>query len=252
MSSKVYANCGPCQDVAVERNVLIDCATGQPLVFPGADCNTPAWVKSCDPPQPECSLALAMNPITLEVVAVVACVSAGVPTFTQYNLDGTPYLGPQPVAIDKEWAFQTHIMCAAGATVTRTDVFLDGSNTPAFQIWQDMLGLVIAAPASVTYGKCEAGAALRVYTGFERIGSIFTLADALAASPGATRISAYTIKQISGHGSVTGDAGSGVPLDAGETWSGSANSGDNFDELSLNISFDPQGGEMRLMWQYVM
>lgn len=157
MSSKVYANCGPCQDVAVERNVLIDCATGQPLVFPGANCNTPAWVKSCDPPQPECSLALAMNPITLEVVAVVACVSAGVPTFTQYNLDGTPYTGPQPVAIDKEWAFQSHDMCDNGvSTVTRTDVFLDGSNTPAFQIWQDMLGAVIAAPnvATLTYGAC--------------------------------------------------------------------------------------------------
>lgn len=173
MSSKVYTNCGPCQDVPVERSLLIDCATGQPLVFPGANCNTPAWVKSCDPPQPECSLALAMNPITLEVVAVVACVSAGVPTFTQYNLDGTPYTGPQPVAIDKEWAFQSHDMCDNGvSTVTRTDVFLDGSNTPAFQIWQDMLGVVIAAPnvATLSYGACQVRRLVGVLAGHVRGG----------------------------------------------------------------------------------
>ena len=192
MNPKLIQMCDPCGDIPSLRTVQIDCATGQPITppgtdcvtpawvkscdpvpgadcvtpawvkpcdpLPGSDCNTPAWVKSCDPPQPDCSLGLAMNPITLEVVAVVVCVSNGVPSFTQYNLDGTPYTGPQPVAIDKEWAFQTHTMCDNGAqTVTRTDVFIDGAQVPAYVIWQDMAGNVIAAPnvATLSYGACQ-------------------------------------------------------------------------------------------------
>jgi len=172
MIAKALTNCGPCNDVPTVRVTQIDCATGQSAIapgtdcntpswvkqcdpLPGADCNNPAWVKSCDPPESDCTLGLAMNPITLEVVAVIACVSAGVPTFTQYNLDGSPYTGPQPVAIDKEWSFQTHAMCAAGLTVTRTDVFIDGALTPAYQIWQDVLGAVIPAPVAATYGACQ-------------------------------------------------------------------------------------------------
>jgi len=379
-----------------------------------------------------------MNPITLEVVAVVACVSAGVPTFTQYNLDGTPYTGPQPVAIDKEWNFQTHIMCATGQTVTRSDVFVDGGQAPSFSIWQDITGAVIPAPApgGLSYGACQPATSRKlvtalaahictgvpagyvgydfdlpsqfpgvtdaddtwlyalVYTGLpdyfvptplivsdpsvqsyidaalvsfgwtagdvvwqvnndqtvtvwyspafnpgdllfymgtpvtytgkeypqvptvhaltvtgcstcrevqlekwlesdgvtvteelydigtrnlvalapgdtlawgpcpeitpvptirtirmgwqQIVGAPFSLADALAM--GGSKILSYTIKQISGQGAINGNAGSGVLIDAGESWSAGTNTND---VLSTVTSFDPGSGIMRLTWQYI-
>lgn len=157
MNPKLIKMCGPCGDVPVLKTVAVDCATGQPSTL-GATCATPLFVKSCDPVQQDCEIALAMNPATLEIVIVTLCFVGGVPTTTLTNVDGSPYVGPQPIALDKEWNFQTHTLCDGGTqTVTRTDVFVDGGQAPSFSIWQDITGAVIPAPApgGLSYGACQ-------------------------------------------------------------------------------------------------
>lgn len=254
MNPKLIKMCGPCGDVPVLKTIAMDCATGQPSTL-GATCATPLFVKSCDPVQQDCEIALAMNPSTLEIVVVTLCFVGGVPTTTLTNVDGSPYVGPQPIALDKEWNFQTHTLCDGGAqTVTRTDVFVDGGQAPSFSIWQDITGAVIPAPApgdTLAWGPCPevtpAPTIRIIKMGWQQIvGAPFSLADALAM--GGSKILSYTIKQISGQGTINGDAGGGVLIDAGEAWSGGTGKDD---VLSTVTSFNPGSGTMRLTWQYI-
>ncbi len=73
-----------------------------------------------------------------------------------------------------------------------------------------------------------------------------TMANIMAAT-GATHVGTVTVKQITGTGTVSGDAGSGVPLSAGESWSWGVISQDQTEFLdNSTLSMNAGGGEQRI------
>jgi hypothetical protein len=128
----------------------------------------------------------------------------------------------------------------------------DGLGAPATRII-DVAGNIVAGAdaTNTTPGVCPAVPVLReVLVYMERNGGTVTVAD-IVANTGAIAIHSITVKQISGRGSVAADSGSGVPLDAGETWSWSAVSPDNTDTLNASVlTLDAGGGEQRITATY--
>ena len=74
-----------------------------------------------------------------------------------------------------------------------------------------------------------------------------SMAD-IASATGSSQIMSVTVKQIVGTGSVGSEYGSGVPLSAGETWSWSAISGEDFQDTfsSSSLIMKANGGEQRI------
>lgn len=105
-------------------------------------------------------------------------------------------------------------------------------------------------PYAGPFGTCERFADNPHLIYIERNGSVVSMADIMAAT-GALRVLSVTVKQISGRGEVTADSGSGVPMDAGETWSWSAVSDKNADHLSTSALTMTANGEQRITATYV-
>lgn len=85
-----------------------------------------------------------------------------------------------------------------------------------------------------------------------RNGGVLDIPQIMSLS-GARHVLSVTVKQISGRGTIQGDSGSGVPMDAGETWSWSAVSDQNVDFLSASaLSMDAGGGEQRITATYIL
>ncbi len=83
--------------------------------------------------------------------------TTGVFDFKYYNQDGTDYTGATPVLCNRSYSYSSPFQfCASGVDITRTDVFLNDSNTPLFSIWQDKLGAIVPSPAinDIVSGWC--------------------------------------------------------------------------------------------------
>ena len=101
-------------------------------------------------------------------------------------------------------------------------------------------------PYAGPFGPCEVHVESKQLIYIERNSGTVTMADIVAAT-GSNKIMSVTVKQIAGTGTVTADAGSGSPMDAGETWSWSAISDENSDHLSASsLTMDASGGEQRI------
>jgi hypothetical protein len=105
-------------------------------------------------------------------------------------------------------------------------------------------------PYTGPFGVCEKSLDTPHLIYLERNGGTVTMADIMAAT-GAIRILSVTVKQISGRGEITADSGSGVPMDAGETWSWSAVSDKNADHLSTSALTMTANGEQRITATYI-
>jgi hypothetical protein len=117
---------------------------------------------------------------------------------------------------------------------TQTRIFYPYDGSPAVD------------PYTGPFGPCERSIESKQLIYLERNGGVVTMADIVAAT-GSPKIMSVTVKQISGRGSITGDSGSGVPMDAGETWSWSAVSDENSDHLSTStLSMAAGTGEQRI------
>jgi hypothetical protein len=111
-------------------------------------------------------------------------------------------------------------------------------------------GTAAIDPYAGPFGLCEKRIETKLMIYLERNSGVVTMAD-IVATTGSQKVMSVTVKQISGVGSITGDSGSGVPMDAGETWSWSAVSDENSDHLSSStLSMDAGGGEQRVTATY--
>lgn len=109
------------------------------------------------------------------------------------------------------------------------------------------------SPYSGPFGPCvPATLPTPHYIYLERNGGIVTMADIMATT-GARQILSVTVKQISGVGVIQADSGSGVPMDAGETWSWSVVTEDHLEFLSTSaLSMNAGGGEQRITATYIL
>jgi hypothetical protein len=197
--------------------------------------------------------AFTQSTIAFDTIAVVAA-PASTTTVKQFrnpngtsfyeNMDGSPHtvVGTIDTCSGGEGATET-LVCAAGATLIRRTsasgaVTFIGSN-----------GAAVATPAVYTIGECAASATLTIKTGYHTFTAPLTLSAVLALGAG-TKMLSYTINQQTGTGLLTGDTGAGATLGVGESFtSGSEN---NVDSLqTTTVSFDPQGGSMRIEWNYI-
>lgn len=105
-------------------------------------------------------------------------------------------------------------------------------------------------PYAGPFGTCEKSLDTPHLIYLERNGGTVTMADIMAAT-GALRVLSVTVKQISGRGEIQADSGSGVPMDAGETWSWSAVSDKNADHLSTSTLTMIANGEQRITATYI-
>jgi hypothetical protein len=113
--------------------------------------------------------------------------------------------------------------------------------------------IMAASPADTFVGVCQiVPVETKHLIYLERNGGIVTMGD-IVATTGAAKVMSVTVKQIAGRGTIAGDSGSGVPMDAGETWSWSAVSDQNSDYLSASaLSMDAGGGEQRITATYYL
>jgi hypothetical protein len=183
---------------------------------------------------------------------------ATAPTIEAYTLAGTMYAGDLALLTDcaaEKLDVVSEEYCAGGFGYERTS-FYDVSTMPptlAATLWRDQSGAAVADPGAGFIGACPAIVADRkVLIYLERNGGIVSMADIVAAC-GTPHIQSVTVKQISGTGSVAGDAGSGVPLSAGETWSWSCVSGlDGLDHLGTSaLTLNAGGFEQRITATYI-
>lgn len=206
---------------ATDRELLLLCDTNGDKVALQYDVNT-------QPP----TLLSAFN---LNTNAVYAGPVASLAQCGQEKLD---FVGP-------------YAYCDSGIGIHRTDIVDAQLGVVVGQIWtDDATGAQIPAPAAATMGVCSAARRIGIY--LERNGGVVTAADIVAAT-GTTQLQSITVKQMSGRGNITADAGSGVPLDAGEVWSWSALSGADFQDTfsDSTLSMDAAGGEQRITATYV-
>jgi hypothetical protein len=106
-------------------------------------------------------------------------------------------------------------------------------------------------PYTGPFGVCESITEKPHLIYLERNGGTVDMSNIMAAT-GALRILSITVKQISGRGEITADSGSGVPMDAGETWSWSAVSDKNADHLSSSALTMVANGEQRITCTYIL
>lgn len=210
------------------------------------------------------------QPIDREMVT--ACNAAGETIVLHYNVQTVP-----PTELSR-WNLTTNAAEPAGTlskcdldddTIETVDLkaCLNGVEIPGFAIvtdadtqtvtgeqWRDPnTGAWGALPAGAVVGACPVVINERsVLIYLERNGGVVAMSDIVAAV-GTDKVQSVTVKQISGNGAVTGDAGSGVPLSTGETWSWSAITGsDYWDYLGASaLSMDAGGGEQRITATYI-
>jgi hypothetical protein len=180
------------------------------------------------------------------------------PVVETYTLAGAAYTGDRALLTDcaaEKLDIVSEEYCAGGFGYERIS-FYDVSTQPpalAATLWRDQSGAAVADPGTGFVGACPAIVADRpVLIYLERNGGVVSMADIVAAC-GTPHIQSVTVKQISGTGSVAGDAGSGVPLSAGETWSWSCVSGlDGLDHLGASaLTLNAGGFEQRITATYI-
>lgn len=183
---------------------------------------------------------------------------ATAPVVETYTLAGTAYTGNRALLVDcaaEKLDVVTEEYCVGGFQYERTS-FYDVSATPpvlSATLWRDQSGSSVSDPGPGTVGQCPLIIDDRkVLIYLERNGGTVSMAD-IVANTGTVHIQSVTVKQIQGTGSVGGDAGSGVPLSQGETWSWSAVTGsDAWDHLGASaLKMDAGGGEQRITATYI-
>lgn len=196
------------------------------------------------------------DPNGVQVVAVTSYSLVGVPSTTFYNIDGSAYAGDVALlgacsssleSDDLEWCFD-------GVNVVQWVVKDRGEPTGVI-FWTDAAsGVVIPTPTGpgLVRGVCPLPSVETPHLIYmERNGGVVTMAD-IVANTGARQVLSVTVKQISGRGSVTADAGSGVPFDAGETWSWSVVTERHTEYLTTSaLTMDAGGGEQRITATYI-
>jgi hypothetical protein len=135
--------------------------------------------------------------------------------------------------------------CAAGTNYTRVDFIDTTTLLPIGSIWLDDSGQPTAQPIGAVKGVCSTQAFDLIY--LERNGGVVKMADIVAAT-GATKITSVTVKQISGRGTISSDSGSGVPIDANESWSW----GNNNSLINAQLVMDASSGEQRITAIYTI
>lgn len=235
----------------------------------GGSCDDPLFVTVCTPVEDAeqveisdlvlgCAVDGAGVAIGVVVLSKVVDEVTGIETQVRsmYPYGGgaavTPYVGPFQMCGKPE--ITTVVGCYQGATpVSIHYIHVTGGSAPSV-IVTDTFGVIIAAAtaANTTVGLC---AIVPVETKhliyLEKNGGVITMADIMGAT-GANRVLSVTVKQMSGQGQITADAGGGVPFDAGETWSWSVVSDQNIDTLSASIlTLDAGSGEQRITAIYV-
>lgn len=91
------------------------------------------------------------------VISVVAYSAAGVPTISYYNLDGTPYVGPQPTRCSDTLESDAQIICVSGNTELLQWIVKDNGQPTGTVYYTDLSGTIVAAPAPGTFsfGSCS-------------------------------------------------------------------------------------------------
>lgn len=233
-----------------------------------SSCDDPVYVQICPPspdaPQVElsdvalgCALDAQGNAIGKVLLSKVYNEETGVQTQT---LVMYPYSGAAPVSPyvgafgDCGEAEVTSVEgCFAGIPVVIHFIHGTPGDAPV-SIITNVDGVIVAgANASNTVaGVCPV---LPVetphYVYMERNGGVVTVADIQAAS-GARHVLSVTVKQMNGRGEITADAGSGVPIDAGETWSWSVQTDDHNEFLTQSaLTLNAGDGEQRITATYI-
>ncbi len=183
---------------------------------------------------------------------------ATAPTVEAYTLAGAIYSGDRTLLTDcgtEKLDMVSEPYCSGGLQYERVSFYSVSTTPPALvsTLWRDASGAVVAEPSAGALGACPALVDDRkVLIYLERNGGVITMADIVAAC-GTIHIQSVTVKQISGDGAVSGDAGSGVPLSAGETWSWSAITGnDAWDHLGASALMMAAGtGEQRITATFI-
>ena len=182
-------------------------------------------------------------------VIVISAITGGVPIPTGYNMDGTVYAGALNAltACDTADVESDAVLMCDGGTVeflrwfVKRDGFIVGTPFDT-----NMAGVAYTPVSAVTMGACAVAAVPNSQlTYFDRLGGAGD-AQSIITSTGALNLYSITLWQINGTGSVTGDAGSTVPLYAGQTVSWSAV---NLNLENLNsslLAFDSGSGEMHV------
>jgi len=197
--------------------------------------------------------AVLCDPVTGAPVLVITAIDGGIPTPAAYNADGTAYAGAigALTACDTPEIESDPVQYCDGGLVPFLRWFIKRDGVITGSVDTDLAGISYAPAGSITVGICPAVPEFReILVYMERNGGTVTVAD-IVASTGAIAVHSITVKQISGRGSVAADSGSGVPLDAGETWSWSAISPDNTDTMNASaLTLDAGGGEQRITATY--
>lgn len=230
-----------------------------------SSCAAPLFVEICNPEpgaQVElsdlalgCALDGAGNAIGVVVLSKVFDEDLGVETQVRvmYPYGGgapvSPYTGAFGSCADAE--VTSVVGCADGAVpVVIHYIHATPGAAPAVLVTD--AGGVVVAYTTLSAGQCAIPRPETPHFIYlERNGGVVAMADILAVS-GARQVLSVTVKQISGRGSINGDAGSGVPMDAGETWSWSVQTDDHMEFLSLSaLQMDAGGGEQRITATYI-
>jgi len=97
---------------------------------------------------------LLCAPGNVIVISVVSYSATGVPTISYYNLDGTPYVGPQPTRCSDTLESDAQLICAANIQYLQHIVKADGA--PNGQVYYtDITGALVPDPSPFTYGSCD-------------------------------------------------------------------------------------------------
>jgi hypothetical protein len=131
--------------------------------------------------------------------------------------------------------------------------YFDPDVSPMVEVAEDLIECINGEGKCPCCTETTPVAARKVSVYLQSNGGTVSMADIIAAV-GTQKVQSVTVKQISGRGHVAADAGSGVPLDTGETWSWSAITGsDVWDHLGASaLSMDAGGGEQRITATYIL
>jgi hypothetical protein len=172
------------------------------------------------------------------------------PVIEAWTLSGAPYTGVVADLVDcgiDKVNTERSDYCAAGQNYTRVDGLSETTGAPVWTVWLNDVGVPVAAPSGAVKGICVVNAAPYIY--IQQNTAVLTMAGILAAT-GAASVQSITVKQTSGVGSVTADAGTGAPLDKAESWSWASTTTDTFGASAL--SFNAGTGEQRITAIYYL
>ena len=100
---------------------------------------------------------LLCAPGNVIVISVVSYSATGVPTISYYNLDGTPYVGPQPTRCSDTLESDAQLICVSGTSELLQWIVKDNGQPTGVVYYTDLTGAIVPAPGAgtFTFGPCS-------------------------------------------------------------------------------------------------